>query len=95
MGWPGTYVDPGRQSSLMDQLKEHRLVPIFLVSVVVGFAFYWWALARLGGEKREGGGGGGGVALTLRERFFSRQGRKRFSGWDGVGWGGVPPARPG
>lgn len=31
MGWPGTDVDPGRQSSLTDQLKDRRLVPIFLV----------------------------------------------------------------
>ena len=31
VGWPGTYVDPGRQSSLTDQLKDRRLVPIFLV----------------------------------------------------------------
>lgn len=32
VGWPGTDVEPGRQNSLMEQLKEYRLVPIFLVS---------------------------------------------------------------
>ncbi|CAN0541911.1 unnamed protein product, partial [Ectocarpus sp. 12 AP-2014] len=30
VGWPGTYVEPGRECSLTDQLKDRRLVPIFL-----------------------------------------------------------------
>lgn len=45
VGWPGTYVDPGVQSSLVEQLKEHRLVPIFLVSFFF-FTFFFMFVHR-------------------------------------------------